>query len=287
MPAGVTHGDRGADEHDERRDQDDERGHLHLVGLDLLAEVLRRAADHQAGDEHGDDREDEHAVEPRADAAEDHLAELHQQHRHQAAERRERVVHRVDRAVRGGGRRRRPERRVGDAEADLLAFHVAARLRARSPSGRRRAPRGAGCRACSAHDAQRRAAATKMTIIAARTRPALARVADHLAEGVAERRRRSAGSTSTSRKFESGVGFSNGCAELTLKKPPPLVPSCLIATCDAAGPIGEHLLGDRLAVGVRRSPGPACAVCVGVEGLHDALRDERRARSTSESGSRM
>ena len=41
---------------------------------------------------------------------------------------------------------------------------------------------------------------------------------------------------SNSKKFESGVGFSNGCAELTLKKPPPFVPSCLIAICDAAGP---------------------------------------------------
>ncbi len=37
-------------------------------------------------------------------------------------------------------------------------------------------------------------------------------------------------------KFESWVGFSNGIAELTLKKPPPLVPSCLIATCEATGP---------------------------------------------------
>ena len=40
----------------------------------------------------------------------------------------------------------------------------------------------------------------------------------------------------TSRKFESGVGFSKGCEELTLKKPPPFVPSCLIAICEAAGP---------------------------------------------------
>ena len=39
-----------------------------------------------------------------------------------------------------------------------------------------------------------------------------------------------------SRKFASGVGFSYGWAELTLKKPPPLVPSCLMATWDAAGP---------------------------------------------------
>ena len=34
----------------------------------------------------------------------------------------------------------------------------------------------------------------------------------------------------------NGVGFSNGCAELALKKPPPLVPSILMASCDATGP---------------------------------------------------
>ena len=41
---------------------------------------------------------------------------------------------------------------------------------------------------------------------------------------------------SSDRKFVNGVGFSNGCAALALKKPPPLVPSCLIASCDATGP---------------------------------------------------
>ena len=30
--------------------------------------------------------------------------------------------------------------------------------------------------------------------------------------------------------------FSNGIAELTLKNPPPLVPSSLIASCEATGP---------------------------------------------------
>jgi len=39
-----------------------------------------------------------------------------------------------------------------------------------------------------------------------------------------------------SRKFESGVGFSKGCALLTLKKPPPLVPNSLMISCDATGP---------------------------------------------------
>ena len=37
-------------------------------------------------------------------------------------------------------------------------------------------------------------------------------------------------------KLVSGVGFSNGCAEFALKKPPPLVPSILIASCEATGP---------------------------------------------------
>ena len=34
----------------------------------------------------------------------------------------------------------------------------------------------------------------------------------------------------------SGLGFSNGWAELTLKKPPPLVPSSLMISWLATGP---------------------------------------------------
>ncbi|MNY45387.1 hypothetical protein D3C86_1804850 [compost metagenome] len=41
------------------------------------------------------------------------------------------------------------------------------------------------------------------------------------------------------RKFASGVEFSNGCAELALKKPPPLVPSSLMASWDATGPMAR------------------------------------------------
>ena len=40
------------------------------------------------------------------------------------------------------------------------------------------------------------------------------------------------------RKFVPGVGFSYGCAEFALKNPPPLVPSSLIASCEATGPWG-------------------------------------------------
>ncbi len=37
-------------------------------------------------------------------------------------------------------------------------------------------------------------------------------------------------------RLEMASGFSNGWAELTLKKPPPLVPSILMASCEATGP---------------------------------------------------
>ncbi len=43
------------------------------------------------------------------------------------------------------------------------------------------------------------------------------------------------------RKFVSGVGFSYGCAEFALKKPPPFVPIILIDSCEATGPIGDRL----------------------------------------------
>ena len=59
---------------------------------------------------------------------------------------------------------------------------------------------------------------------------------------------------SISTKLLRGVGFSKGWAELALKKPPPLTPSCLMAICEAAGPWGstcsfdDHRFGQRLAL---------------------------------------
>ena len=46
-----------------------------------------------------------------------------------------------------------------------------------------------------------------------------------------------------SMKLLNGVEFSNGWAELTLKNPPPFVPSCLMAICLAAGPPASDLGG--------------------------------------------
>ena len=68
-------------------------------------------------------------------------------------------------------------------------------------------------------------------------------------------------------KFDHGVGFSNGCAELTLKKPPPLVPSCLIAIWLATGPIARICF----------APSSVVTLDVGLEVLDHALlhQDQR------------
>ena len=49
----------------------DDHGQLDLPGLDLLAQVLGRPADHQPGEKHGDDDVHQHVQETGADAAED------------------------------------------------------------------------------------------------------------------------------------------------------------------------------------------------------------------------
>ena len=97
--------------------------------------------DHQPGDEHRDDDEQQHAVEAGADAADDDLAELDVDQRDHAAERGEAVVHGVDGAARGGGRDHGEQRRGDDAEADFLALHVAAGEAERVEQRRCRAPR--------------------------------------------------------------------------------------------------------------------------------------------------
>ena len=112
----------------QRQDQDGEHRHLDLFRFKLLAEVFRRASDHQPGDEHRDDDEQQHAVEAGADAAEDDLAQHDVDHRHHAGDRQQAVVHVVDGAagrIRGDGGE---QGGVGDTEANLLAFHVAAGL---------------------------------------------------------------------------------------------------------------------------------------------------------------
>src|SRR5215472_1892780 len=115
--------DRGRPQQKRQRSQPD------LLRLDLLAQVLRRAADHQAGDEHRDDREHQHAVEARADTARRDLAELDEDQRDHATDGREAVVGGVDRAGAGSRGGDGELGRVDRPEPDRLALHVAARLR--------------------------------------------------------------------------------------------------------------------------------------------------------------
>ncbi len=121
----------GEAEDGEREDEHVEHGHLHVISLDLLAEIFRSTTDHETGDEDREDDEDQHAVKPRPDSAEYDFAEHDVHQRNQAAKRHEGVVHAVDCAAACIRRDSREESRVGDAESDLFAFHVSARLQRR------------------------------------------------------------------------------------------------------------------------------------------------------------
>ncbi len=77
------------------------------------------------------------------------------------------------------------------------------------------------------------------------------------------------------------MGFSKGWAELTLKKPPPLVPSCLMATCEAAGP-SASVCSVTTAWSAPAVESSRVGLYVGPEGLHHALRDEQQRQHERE-----
>ena len=88
-------------------------------------------------------------------------------------------MHRVDRAIGGCGSRGRPQSRISDAEADLLAFHVGG---VKSEGGEVCIAVGFGPVAnqkCAEEDDRHRCI----------DRPALPLILDHAAEGMSERRR--------------------------------------------------------------------------------------------------
>ena len=167
----------GADEteHHERVDQHRQHRELHLARLDLLAEIFRRAPDHEAGDEHGDDRDHKEAIEARADAARPDAAGEEVEHRHEPGERRERIEHRVDGAGAGAARSGGEQSRHRLSEADLLALEIAER-RIDPERGQDRIAGGLGPIGDeNARDEKHRHRRED--------RPALAEVADHPAEG--------------------------------------------------------------------------------------------------------
>ncbi len=106
---------------------------------------------------------------------------------------------------------------------------------ARWRPGRRGARRAPGCRParCATHRYEQRQEDDEHR---REDRPALARVASPSCRTCRSAPRGITSRSRCSKKLVSGVGFSNGWAALALKKPPPLVPSCLMASCEATGP---------------------------------------------------
>ena len=178
-------GDRGRDHYrnggpaeiHQRQDQDGEHGHLDFLRFDLFADILRRAAHHQARDEDRDDDEEQHAVHAGSDAADDDFAELNVDQRNHATKGGERVVHCVDGAARGRRRDDREERRGDNAESNFLALHVAAG----------EAERGEGVVAVSFRPVADDHAGDEENAHHRQNGPSLALIADHPAEHVGER----------------------------------------------------------------------------------------------------
>src|ERR1039457_233997 len=100
--------------------------HLDIFGFDALAQVFRRAADHQSRDEDGYQHHQDHRENARSRAAKNPLAGLEVQHLNQFGQRRETIVGAVPRAVAGGGADHREQRGARDSKTDFLALHVAA-----------------------------------------------------------------------------------------------------------------------------------------------------------------
>ena len=101
---------------------------FHLIRLNFLAKEFRCTAYHQTGNEHRQNSKSKHTVKAAAHAAENDLAELHQQHSHHAAKRRVAVMHGVYSAVGGCCGESCPCRGPCNAKASLLALHIAACL---------------------------------------------------------------------------------------------------------------------------------------------------------------
>ena len=232
-------------------------GDLHPA--ELLAQVLRCAADHQPGQEDRDDREDEDAVQPGADPAGRDLPEQHVEQRDRARAAGVAVVQGVDRAGRGARRRHREEDRRGHAEAHLLALHRGAR-----------GERGLPVRVGLGRPATARKAA-QITPITADEHHALAAVADHRPErpGEADRDHEQQEDLEEVRERVRVLERVRGVG---VEDPPPFVPSSLIASWEPAGASGI-VYWRAVHVG---------HVEAGLQRHHDTARDQQDRRDERE-----
>ena len=96
--------------------------------FDFLADVLRRAAYHQSGNEDGQNGEQQHPLDTGSDSAKNDFAELNVKKRHQAADGCGAIVLAVDGAAARVRGHHRKQRRRRDSEAHLFTLHVAAWL---------------------------------------------------------------------------------------------------------------------------------------------------------------
>src|SRR5664280_1831750 len=108
-------------------DEQSERDEDDLLLLDLLAQELWRAPDHQPRHEYGDDAVYQRVEEADALAAE-HALQHHPAKHRDARERCVAVMRRVDCARGERGRDLSERSAAGNAEANVLALHVAAGL---------------------------------------------------------------------------------------------------------------------------------------------------------------
>ena len=88
-----------------------------------------------------------------------------------------------------------------------------------------------------------------------------------------------------SNRFVQAVGFSNGCDEFALKNPPPLLPSILIASCEATGPPGIDCVPPVM-VATESKPlkfwmtPPAIKMIAAMNESGNSSRSDERVRST-------
>ena len=222
--------------------------------LDLLAQIFGGAAHHQPADEHRQDGVQNHVHEAHALAAKD-TVEHHVQHRHHSAQRRQGVVHVVDGACGEGCCYGGKQSGLGDAEADFLALHAAcglveADLR-QSPGCPAAQPSSKGSgqpgtkfpwpkRCCGLSLPSSRAVMPSgwADSIFSPGRVLLileTSVTHHLAKVMTQAP--AAASWNTVQSGWTGWwGSPMGVAELRPKKPPPLVPRCLMISSAATRP---------------------------------------------------
>ena len=161
---------------------------------------------------------------------------MHQEQRHQPADRHEAVVHRVDRAGAGPGRDRGPQAAAGAPKRTSLPSML--------PSAWSSAGREQWVAAALGDDRGTGARPTRMPAMAAEERPALAPVADHLAE---RRGRARTGSTQDQEHLEQ-VGERRRVLERVRR-----------VGVDEAAAVGAQLLDHLLGGDRARGRWSACA----------------------------